>query len=56
MHPNAILNPELTYSLDAKQTAIGVSDIMAHIFERYFTTVGNVVSLTDSQKLPLLQL
>jgi len=42
----AILNPELTYSLDAKQTAIGVSDIMAHIFERYFTTVGNV-ELTD---------
>lgn len=47
MHPKfAILNPELTYSLDAKQTAIGVSDIMAHIFERYFTTVGNV-ELTD---------
>jgi len=42
----SILNPELTFTLDKKQTAIGVTDIMAHIFERYFTQVKNV-ELTD---------
>jgi len=42
----SILNPELTYTLSAKQTAIGACDIMAHVFERYFTTVKNV-ELTD---------
>lgn len=42
----SILNPELTFTLSKKQTAIGVSDIMAHIFERYFTQVKNV-ELTD---------
>jgi alcohol dehydrogenase YqhD (iron-dependent ADH family) len=33
----AILNPELTYTLSPFQTTCGVSDIMAHILERYFT-------------------
>ena len=42
----AILNPEITYSLPPNQTACGVSDIMAHIMERYFTTVKDV-DLTD---------
>ena len=42
----SILNPELTYTLSAKQTAIGVSDILAHVYERYFTQVKNV-ELTD---------
>jgi alcohol dehydrogenase YqhD (iron-dependent ADH family) len=42
----AILNPEITYTLPPYQTACGVSDIMAHIMERYFTTVKNV-ELTD---------
>ncbi|MFZ3105764.1 MAG: iron-containing alcohol dehydrogenase, partial [Candidatus Hydromicrobium sp.] len=42
----AILNPEITYTLSPYQTACGVSDIMAHIMERYFTTVKNV-DLTD---------
>jgi alcohol dehydrogenase YqhD (iron-dependent ADH family) len=42
----AIMNPELTFSLTAYQTACGVSDIMAHIMERYFTKVPNV-ELTD---------
>jgi alcohol dehydrogenase YqhD (iron-dependent ADH family) len=42
----AILNPEITYTLPPYQTACGVSDIMAHIMERYFTTVMNV-DLTD---------
>lgn len=33
----AILNPELTFTLPAYQTACGAADIMAHIMERYFT-------------------
>lgn len=38
----AVLNPELTYSLPFFQTACGISDMLAHIMERYFTTVKNV--------------
>lgn len=33
----AVMNPELTYTLPAWQTACGVTDMMAHIMERYFT-------------------
>lgn len=33
----AIMNPELTYSLPAYQTAVGSIDIMSHVIERYFT-------------------
>lgn len=42
----SILNPEITFTLSAKQTVIGVSDILAHIYERYFTQVKNT-ELTD---------
>lgn len=42
----AILNPELTFSLPPYQTACGVTDIMVHIIERYFTNTMNV-ELTD---------
>lgn len=42
----ALLNPEVTYTLPHYQTACGVSDIMSHIMERYFTIVKNV-ELTD---------
>jgi alcohol dehydrogenase YqhD (iron-dependent ADH family) len=42
----ALMNPELTYSLPPYQTACGVSDIMAHIMERYFTRAKHV-DLTD---------
>jgi len=42
----AILNPELSYSLPAFQTACGIVDMMAHIMERYFTKEPNV-ELTD---------
>lgn len=38
----AILNPELTYTLPPEQTAYGIADMMAHIFERYFTNVPDV--------------
>ena len=32
----ALLNPELTYTVPKRQTAIGAIDIFAHAFERYF--------------------
>jgi len=42
----AILNPELTLTLPARDTANGVADILAHILERYFTKEPGV-DLTD---------
>jgi alcohol dehydrogenase YqhD (iron-dependent ADH family) len=33
----AVMDPELTYTLPAYQTAAGGYDIMAHVMERYFT-------------------
>jgi alcohol dehydrogenase len=42
----SIMNPELTYTLPPYQTACGVTDMMAHIMERYFTKEPNV-ELTD---------
>jgi alcohol dehydrogenase YqhD (iron-dependent ADH family) len=42
----SIMNPELTYSLPPYQTACGITDMMAHIMERYFTKEPNV-ELTD---------
>ena len=42
----SILNPELTQSLPAYQTAAGATDIMAHVFERYFTNTKEV-EITD---------
>lgn len=41
-----IMNPELTYSLPAYQTACGIVDIMMHTHERYFTPVQDN-QLTD---------
>ena len=42
----SILNPESTCSLPAYQTACGITDIMAHVCERYFTNTKNV-EITD---------
>ena len=42
----SILNPELTQTLPAYQTACGITDIMAHVFERYFTNTTDV-EVTD---------
>lgn len=42
----AIMNPELTFTLPAYQTASGAVDIMAHVIERYFTNTQHV-DLTD---------
>lgn len=38
----AIMNPELTFTLPAWQTACGITDMMAHIMERYFTNTEDV--------------
>ena len=38
----SILNPALTETLPAYQTACGATDIMAHVFERYFTNTEEV--------------
>ncbi len=38
----SVLNPELTCTLPAYQTACGATDIMAHVFERYFTNTEEV--------------
>lgn len=42
----SILNPALTQTLPAYQTACGATDIMAHVFERYFTNTTEV-EITD---------
>ena len=38
----SILNPALTQTLPAFQSACGATDIMAHVCERYFTNTKNV--------------
>ena len=38
----SILNPELTASLPDYQIACGITDMMAHVMERYFTNTRNV--------------
>ena len=42
----SILNPALTQTLPPYQTACGATDIMAHVFERYFTNTREV-EITD---------
>ncbi|MBQ9043351.1 MAG: iron-containing alcohol dehydrogenase [Eggerthellaceae bacterium] len=43
----AIMDPEVTFTLPAYQTAAGVTDMIAHICERYFSGVG-AVPVTDN--------
>lgn len=38
----AIIDPELTFTLSAYQTACGVVDMMSHIMERYFSPTSRV--------------
>ncbi len=40
----ALMNPELTYTLPAYQTACGATDIMAHVMERYFSNESDGVT------------
>lgn len=42
----SILNPEFTCTLPAYQTACGITDIMVHVCERYFTNTKDV-EITD---------
>jgi len=43
----AVMDPALTFTLPAYQTAAGVTDMIAHICERYFSGVG-AVPVTDN--------
>ena len=40
----SILNPQLTCTLPPYQTACGITDIMAHLMERYLTNTKDVVT------------
>ena len=42
----SVLNPEFTFTLPAYQTACGLTDIFAHVVERYFTPTERV-TVTD---------
>ena len=42
----SVLNPEFTCTLPAYQTACGITDIMIHVCERYFTNTTDV-EITD---------
>lgn len=42
----AVMNPELTFTLPAYQTASGAVDIMAHVMERYFSNTEET-EITD---------
>lgn len=42
----SVLNPELTKTLPAYQTACGITDIIAHLYERYLTNSKDV-EVTD---------
>jgi len=38
----SLLNPELTYTLSPFQTACGITDMISHVMERYFTHTEDV--------------
>ena len=42
----SLMNPELTFTLPSFQTAAGIADMIAHIFERYFSETPEV-EVTD---------
>jgi alcohol dehydrogenase len=43
LHPVfALLNPELTYTVNAYQTACGCTDMVAHVLERYFVNTKGI--------------
>ena len=50
----AVMNPERTYTLPAYQTAAGVTDIMMHTMERYFSHHDDML-LTDAIAEALLR-
>lgn len=50
----SIMNPELTYSLPWFQTACGIVDMMAHIYERYFSNTS-ATQLVDAYSEAILR-
>lgn len=50
----AFMNPELTFTLPAFQTAAGLTDMYCHLLERFFDDVGNV-PVTDNLNLSLMK-
>ncbi len=50
----AFMNPEHTFSLPPYQTAAGVTDMFAHICERYFSGLGTV-TVTDGIATSLMR-
>lgn len=50
----SIMNPELTYSLPWFQTACGIVDMMAHIYERYFSNTPET-QLVDAYSEAILR-
>lgn len=50
----AVMNPELTFTLPAWQTACGITDMMAHIMERYFNNTPHT-EVTDRLSEGLLR-
>ena len=49
----AFMDPELTFTLPPYQTAAGMTDMIAHILERYFSGVG-AVPATDNIAIGLI--
>ena len=50
----SVLDPELTFTLPAYQTACGITDMCAHILERFFSAAGPV-PVTDELACGLLR-
>lgn len=50
----AFLNPELTFTLSEYQTAAGITDMFAHLLERFFDDRGPV-PVTDNLNLSLMK-
>lgn len=50
----SIMDPELTFTLPAYQTAAGITDMCAHILERFFSTSGPV-PVTDELDCGLIR-
>lgn len=50
----AVMNPELTYTLPAYQTACGAADIMMHVMERHFVK-EDTLELTDGMAEALIR-
>lgn len=50
----AFMNPELTYTLPAYQSAAGITDMFCHLLERFFSDTG-AVPVTDNLCLSLMK-